>query len=516
MADILLRERAKVLGRTLDAVERVIDVLEHSRRLADTRPKGPNSMAATLDAMQSGVGELRMRANGAQFAPGTKPAFDVALAGVEAYLQELGRQLQTPAMTSRVTVRLDQLVGSLSDAVNQRREELDGLAATLNAPGGLPDEAARARAWEKCLQIEADCGRLFADYLDLVRGVALRDSGLDDGLCRIADELVLELGPFGSISWKSLTVPASRERYDSPVASFVRIGFPEWSVWTLPLAAVEFASFLIALNQRFSDLHKEVTEALGKLIAERRVVVPDQVLASLVDRRQLPADPEIRASFVRTAFERLTGMLLVEALATAVIGPAYAWSALLMRVHPQQGYDLIERLRRDTVVGTLESLKVERHEAARKDLLQSEWDALLASVGGAPSNGLHQALAEIVPPIIDGVLARVSFRLRDADWALIERLADKLTETRPAVTVLQEISEEHFRPQLRHLLNAGWVARLAKPEIDRAEPAAPQGPPLLSRAVLDVCVALLDGAGATPTSVTPGTGWNPTLPQAAT
>ena len=106
----------------------------------------------------------------------------------------------------------------------------------------LADAQARTKAWATCLELEFQCSRLFADYLDLVSGIALRASGRDDGLCRIADALISDFDPFGTTSWGSLTVPASRELREDPIASFVRLGFPEWSVWTLPLAMVDFSS----------------------------------------------------------------------------------------------------------------------------------------------------------------------------------------------------------------------------------------------------------------------------------
>src|SRR5262249_31167526 len=158
-----------------------------------------------------------------------------------------------------------------------------------------------------------------------------------------------------------------------------------------------------------------------------------------------------------------------------VIGPAYAWSALLMRVNPQREYDLIERLRRDAVVGTLDKLNVENDAVARKDLLQSEWNDLLVTVSATRPDGHHQAFSEIVELVIEGVLQRVSFRLRNRDWELIGQLADKLMEFQPAAKVLAEMSKAQMRPTLRHVLNSGWVARLARPQADWAKPVEPQG-----------------------------------------
>src|SRR5713226_6997780 len=140
MADILLRERASVLQCALDAVEQVIDMLERSRQKADARLAVRSSTTEALDHMGSALCDLKAGAESAQFASGTELSFGLALASIEVCVTELDRQLKAPPMTSRVRVRLDQLVGSLTDAVTKRRDELQELVDTLSGPGGLPDE----------------------------------------------------------------------------------------------------------------------------------------------------------------------------------------------------------------------------------------------------------------------------------------------------------------------------------------------------------------------------------------
>jgi hypothetical protein len=505
--DVLLRERALVLTRTLQAVERVIDVLERSRMRADAVPTASGNAAALLASATGQIEVLTTSTAGVQFPLGAKREFDVGLASLRADLEELGRQLQAPPTTSRVTLRLDQLTGTLTDAVKDRRRDLKKLVDDLDRPDGLPDEAARAKAWKDCRKIEAECRRLFADYLDLVRGVALRDSGLDDGLCRIADRLIVDLGPFGVTTWESLTVPASREWRGGPAASIVRIGFPEWSVWTLPLVAVEFASFLVAQHKRFIDFHEEVVEELERLTEGEDAPLSDAVLASLIDRKELVAEGRERDDQVEEALERLTEVLLVEVLSTAMIGPAYAWSALLMRVDPCPGEDVLERLRRASVVAALARVPERGRGATRCDLLASEWDALLATAGIEPPGAIDVALEPIVALVADGVVDRMPVVWEDTDWMSIERLANQLGRA----PVKEALDAEPRRPTLQHVLNAGWVARLERPEMDRT--ARPdQGAPPLSQAVHDMCVELLKPQVVKPAGTGPTPGANPTLP----
>ncbi len=80
--------------------------------------------------------------------------------------------------------------------------KLDGLVASI---GSKPV----AELWETYHEIELSSRRLFYEYVDLVRGVALRSSGFDRDLCRIADELVRTV----SRKWRSITIPSRLEEH---------------------------------------------------------------------------------------------------------------------------------------------------------------------------------------------------------------------------------------------------------------------------------------------------------------
>ena len=289
--------------------------------------------AASLPSAQKAVellDELENEAGGASFS-GSRVAFDMAVTGLRGYLGELGEGSQAPA-TMREAIRVSQAVSSLSDAVRDRSRDVRKLQQQVES---LADAQARTKAWATCLELEFQCSRLFADYLDLVSGIALRASGRDDGLCRIADALISDFDPFGTTSWGSLTVPASRELREDPIASFVRLGFPEWSVWTLPLAMVDFSSYLILEHRKTASLRSDAAEQI-ETIAAKRPRIPDAAFAAIADRRRgLPTEAGHRAELRKASFNRLAGMLVLESLATAIMGPAYAWAALLMRVEPR-------------------------------------------------------------------------------------------------------------------------------------------------------------------------------------
>ena len=58
------------------------------------------------------------------------------------------------------------------------------------AHGAREQDQLDREAWRLFTECLEKCQELFAEYLDLVRGVLVRDAGLDRDLFRIADDLV--------------------------------------------------------------------------------------------------------------------------------------------------------------------------------------------------------------------------------------------------------------------------------------------------------------------------------------
>jgi hypothetical protein len=122
-------------------------------------------------------------------------------------------------------------------------------------------------------------------------------------------------------------------------------------------------------------------------------------------------------------------------------------------------------------------------------------------------------LAPVVDFVAQGAIDRVAKLLQEPDWLLIEDLADKLHEGVAAPDLVRAVTDTHYPPDLRHVLNAGWVARLTWPEAEPYEELQDKlanGAPL-SRAVRAVCLAVLDGAVPVTGSSGLGPGPNPSL-----
>src|ERR1041385_5440331 len=111
------------------------------------------------------------------------------------------------------------------------------LKSLSNMKSGEVDQLME-RAWDDYTNIVSEKNQLvFSDYFEYLGGLALRIAGLDNDICRIADELMKRCGSVGINEWSALTIPASKEA--STLARSIRMRFPEWTIWAVPLTAHE-------------------------------------------------------------------------------------------------------------------------------------------------------------------------------------------------------------------------------------------------------------------------------------
>ncbi len=132
-------------------------------------------------------------------------------------------------------------------------------------------------------------------------GLTLRDTGFDEDVCKMGDELIkASLPTLSEEDWHSLTIPAHRESPAASPARIIRLGFPEWTIWALPLAAHEFGHVMAKQSKRL-----EALIMAGK--------------------------PRKRGTSYREEYA-------ADAIATYTMGPAYACAAILLRFDPTSAY----------------------------------------------------------------------------------------------------------------------------------------------------------------------------------
>jgi hypothetical protein len=284
-------------------------------------------------------------------------------------------------------------------------------------------DARLREAWESYrTQLHEETQAVFSEYLDLLGGLAMRQAGFDSGTCRIADALIRGFGPYPDYTWNSLTVPARQEALRVTLTRIVRLGFPEWTIWALPLTAHEFGHVIVRRYDPLSSYAEAVPSG------------------PLRDRRE---------------------MVMADAFATCMIGPAYACAAILLRLDPADCFSERDgRLTSNRVATILSMLR--RMSCGPADpfaglttLLESEWDAAVRQTGppGALTEDEQREIAELTEKTY---LAVTEHGLPPDDWPRIKIWANLLLERKPEQIVPQ--IDDLF--PLRYLLNAAWQARL--------------------------------------------------------
>jgi len=195
-------------------------------------------------------------------------------------------------------------VKEIEKATRKHQHTLKGIQDEMKTIGGnnqgdgASAEDLRKKAWGDYATETEHLNRVFAEYIDFLRGLALRDTGFDEGICELADELINKwvTGDLQS----SLSIPARQEAMNKTLARIIRLGFPEWTIWALPLVACEFGHVV-------SD-----TQELRKTLENEGY------------RDKLPM--------------RHLRHFVADAFATYIMGPAYACAAILLRFNPPTAY----------------------------------------------------------------------------------------------------------------------------------------------------------------------------------
>jgi hypothetical protein len=182
-------------------------------------------------------------------------------------------------------------------------KQVDQLGAAPPEGGGFhmeTDKEAIDAAWATYRSmLRPKCEELFSEYVDFLGGFALRNTGFDNSICRMADDLIERWHTIGEETfWHSMAIPARRETSARTLARMIRLGFPEWTIWAVPLSAYEFGRVVLRSS-------------------------PPGPLAQYV--AQFSQQPGCHDAEV----------CLSDAFATYAMGPAYAYASVLLRFEPE-------------------------------------------------------------------------------------------------------------------------------------------------------------------------------------
>jgi hypothetical protein len=432
MGELVLKTRVAVARSNLQRLEKLQAIVERRDQRVAAVLDLPEKLGTRLKTLHDTVLELR------------KLDFPAAL--IDSGVSEVPAQLTQ--LADDLAAGLKELDDGLGDTKRQLVEKLTGMRKVreeyrelTRGRQDVDDYLVRAAEEQGRTLSEANywdrrdkCDELFSEYVDYLRGVALRSTGLGDehgsiaDLFFLADSLPATWNRPGGVTWKSLAVPSRVEQNRSTGASVLRIGYPEWTIWALPLLQHEFAHVVIKKNQ-----------------------------ATL------------------TVTTRADRAMLADALAGLVTGPAYACAELLLRLDPAAvGKGQRDPALRSAVI--LETLRVcaaAAGDAALAHLaerLREEWRDAVVDAKGDPE-ALAAALANPdVAAVIERAARFLGFGELTGDqlpvwakrWATVVTWSQNLAADPPVTPDVSAIAGTNGDVSAINalVLDAAWLARV--------------------------------------------------------
>lgn len=297
----------------------------------------------------------------------------------------------------------------------------------LKANSNYQEEASKIwkNAWQDYWRdIYTPSRELFGDYVDLMRGLAIRDSKLDNEICELADEMISKW----SLGRISLTIPVKFVALESTVARIIRLGYLDWSTWSLPMVARE-VSYVIH--------SREVAKS----------TINDYIYGQASGDKQ----KEIHLRDY-----------LADIFATYVMGPAYAYASVYLRFEPPHsthanGGHIPDSHRAEAIFNMLEWMSKEKGFVFDEIIneLRSDWQKFLI-MAGSPDQIEQQEKDQITAWVED--LAQCVYDNDEGgqmysvnQWHRAGNLKRNFEKTRS------------FNPEstddVRNILNSAWLVR---------------------------------------------------------
>jgi hypothetical protein len=367
---------------------------------------------------------------------------------------------------------------------------------------GYKEKEALKQAWRRYAEIYKESRQIFGEYLDFISGLLIRYQKLDVNICRLADELIrnCSLASTGA-TWQSLSVLALQEPFTKTLARIIRLRFPEWSIWSLPLAAHEYghvvAGELDGVKQFVQGEVKRMLKDNPEYIdAEERLRKDADDKQAQEDKNRLEG-PRIKQ----------VNVLFADAFAIYTMGPAYACASVMLRFDPSNAYTEYPERPPDAwrAFVVLATLKMMSWQAAFPQSVQRVEDLQLDQ----PSkDGPHMFMINWLTDCFEEMLERAGSpnKLPDDDierlseqsrliwrvlkrallnaaqyplecdkegWSIAFQQAQKWGEAlEKGYSLLEGLADSQII-KVRDLLNAAWVCRIGRPgKIREIEEAA--------------------------------------------
>ena len=302
-------------------------------------------------------------------------------------------------------------------------KQLEGIQKALDAR-----EPNRQEAWQAYRTHCDEAGRILSEYIEFMGGLALRDIGFDEGICDLADELIpsYQLTGKKELPFGSLTIPARQQAVRMTWARIVRMGFPEWTIWALPLTAHDIWYVM----------------AQDVLRAEKVIEVPDG--------EGVPVE------------EGWIQECLADAFAIWATGPAYAYAAFFLRFDPFHAYrsdaeHAADAIRAHAILKMWALMDKYGEYKLKRGELEEEWQESLRHAEPPLNTAEVDTMTQRVDTAITALAALLPNKMMNefttTAWMQISQWPEKLLNGEP----IDESGE------LRWVLNAAWLARVKEP-----------------------------------------------------
>ncbi|PYS90219.1 MAG: hypothetical protein DMF64_15660 [Acidobacteria bacterium] len=366
---------------------------------------------------------------------------DVLMTQVQLLLQQLNwaeQMLQSLPLAEqfRKTVAT-----SFANRFRHTRGELERMQTTLQISPSV------ASYWGALQRRNAECRALFDECLSFIGGVLVREhkladgSSLDGGVCRIADALLHELMNETPELYPGFTLLAE-SNFFTETTGIVRLRFPEYSVWNLPVAVHELGHYAMP----------DLKDGMGGR--------PFQVKL-----QQLAAEPQ-RAAHLQE--------YLADLFAVYTLGPAYICACLLWRFNPKDETALnadgeqhpSHAKRLHFMMQTLELMSAANdYEYAGllkilRELWQHSWQSADLAIELEPK---ALAALKVMQKEVYNILDEHLWSARFARWPQAKKLAEEIGTEQPAAQLLNDES------RLADVVNAAWLWRVRQQGTDREQ-----------------------------------------------
>jgi hypothetical protein len=291
--------------------------------------------------------------------------------------------------------------------------------------------------WDDFRRMRSDCRNLFSECLAFLEGALVRSAGLDDRICQVADALLADLSYRADIPWQRFTIMAEGEFFTN-LTEIIRLRFPEFSIWNLPIIGHEFGHFVAEELRKpdTSDLFVQILQGEGMHKPEEQDV-------------------------------RLLHEQFADLFAAYALGLAFACTCILLHFDPgtadRDGREHPADAKRAHFI--LQALdKMDKTDVARPQLgiiehLRTLWRQSLEAVGKpeplAPEiiGQLNNRLDELYVRVVDRRLAGVRY----TGWSQASLLSAELLSDKGAAQVLADFDSKITLPDV---LNAAWLCRI--------------------------------------------------------